>query len=380
MARKCSTNTMDSNSGFNSASRTFHSLRPPLNLPPPSATLSAAAYTLSLRRNSPWSDSEIALIDSATSHQLTYSDFIQRSQNLASNLANLHGLTKGHTAFILSPNLTQVPILYFALLSIGVVLSPANPASTRSEISHLLALSKPVIAFATSFSAHKLPNLPLRTILLDSPEFDSLMTAVASSAAPPAEEVRQSDLAVVLYSSGTTGKAKGVMLTHRNLTAAMAAYDAVRVQTERPAVFLHTVPYFHVYGFTSVMRSVMMMDTVVVMGRFFLGKMLAAVERFRVTNLSTAPPLVVAMSKEGVTEGYDLTSLKGISCGGAPLGKETVAAFKSKFPGILLVQVSVQISNHFKSVFFFSHCLFFIFFNSVAEIFFILFFQLSQMH
>ncbi|KAJ1427510.1 AMP-dependent synthetase/ligase [Sesbania bispinosa] len=333
-ARIC---TVDPKSGFNSASKIFHSLRRPLNLPPSNATISAAAYTLSLRHNSPWSDSVIALIDSATCHQLSYSDFIHCSQTLATNLTTLHGLTKGHTAFILSPNLIQVPILYLALLSIGVVLSPANPTSTRSEISNLLKLSQPVIAFTTSFSANKLQSLPLGTILLDSPEFDSLLKT-ASSIPPPNAEVSQSDVAAVLYSSGTTGKSKGVMLTHRNLTAMVAISDTVRVQTEGPAVYLHTAPYFHVYGFTSILRSVAMMDTVVVMERFGLGKMLGAVEKFRLTHVVTAPPVVVAMSREGVTEGYDLTSLKVVICGGAPLGNHNATVFKSKLPGVLLSQ------------------------------------------
>jgi len=190
---------MDPKTGFNSISKTFHSLRPPLNLPPPHANISAATYTFSLHH----SDSNTFLIDSTTSHKLSYSTFIQRYKTLAQNLT-LRGLTKHHTALILSPNLLQVPILYFALLSIGVVVSPTNPISTPSEISHLVNLSKPVIAFTTSFLSHKLPKLAFGTILIDSPEFDSLTTEadVSSTVSPP--EVSQSDVAVILYSSGIT--------------------------------------------------------------------------------------------------------------------------------------------------------------------------------
>ncbi|CAJ2669609.1 unnamed protein product [Trifolium pratense] len=334
------TTTMDPKTGFNSISRTFQTLRPPLNLPPPHATISAATYILSLHYKSPFPSSSTLLIDSSTSHQLSYSNIIQRSKTLAKNLT-LRGLTKHHTALILSPNIFQVPILYFALLSIGVVISPANPISTTSDISHFINLSKPVIAFTTSFN-RKLPKLPLGTILIDSPEFESLTTEVKgnsnSSTTAVLPEVSQSDVAAILYSSGTTGKSKGVMLTHRNLTATVAAYDAVRIPTESPAVSLVTVPFFHVYGFTILLKSVAMMETVVVMERFGLGKMLSVLERFRVTNLVVAPPVVVAMSKEGVTEEYDLSSLKSVVCGGAPLGKDNFDAFKAKFAQVSIIQ------------------------------------------
>lgn len=219
-----------------------------------------------------------------------------------------------------------------------MVVSPTNPISTPSEISHLVNLSKPVIAFTTSFLSHKLPKLAFGTILIDSPEFVSLTTEtdVTSTVSPP--EVSQSDVAVILYSSGTTGKSKGVMLTHRNLTATVAAYNAVRIPTASPAVCLLTVPCFHVYGFTYLLKGVAMMETVVMMERFELGKMLGAVERFRVTNVAVAPPVVVAMSKEGVGDGYDLSSLKTVACGGAPLGKDNFVAFMAKFPHVSIIQ------------------------------------------
>ncbi|XP_028797188.1 4-coumarate--CoA ligase-like 9 [Neltuma alba] len=332
---------VDSKSGFCSDSRTFHSLRPPVHLPPPHSPLSASQYALSLRLKSPWPDSVPALIDAASSHRVSFSEFIHFSQTLASNLQSVVGLSKGDTAFVLSPNLIKVPILYFALLSLGVVVSPANPISTRAEISHLFRLSSPVIAFTTSSTAQNLPHsLRLGVILLDSPEFDSLMTTARSLTKPvvPRVEVSQSDIAAILYSSGTTGKVKGVMLSHRNLIALAASYDATRPQRERPAVFLYTIPYFHVYGFTYCLRSVVLSETVVLMERFRMEKMLRAVHEFRVTHLAVTPPVVVAMAKGDVTDGYDLSSLEGISCGAAPLGKDAVAAFKSKFPGVVLGQ------------------------------------------
>lgn len=154
-------------------------------------------------------------------------------------------------------------------------------------------------------------------------------------------QVTQSDVAAILYSSGTTGTIKGVMLTHRNLTAIAAGYDTVREKRKEPAVVLYTVPFFHVYGFTFSLGAMVLSETVVIMERFSMKAMLSAVERFRVTHATMVPALVVAMTKDCVIAGYDLTSLEGIVCGGSPLRKETDEAFKAKFPNVLVMQVGL---------------------------------------
>ncbi|TKY46415.1 4-coumarate--CoA ligase 9 [Spatholobus suberectus] len=335
--RTCSSD-IDPRSGFNRASRTFHSLKPPLLLPPPKAAVSAAAYALSLRRSSPWPDSVTVLIDAATGDRLSYGELIHRAETLATNLTSVLKLSKGDTALVLSPNLFHVPILYFALLSLGVVLSPANPLSTRSELTRLFHVSKPAIVFAVTSVAEKTREFGVKTVLLDSPEFDSLTKTKAPSGLGSPARVTQSDVAAILYSSGTTGMVKGVMLTHRNLTALLAGHDAVRAKRKEPAVFLCTMPFFHVYGFTFSLRAMVLSDTVAIMERFSLRGMLSAVERFRVTHLALVPSLVVAVTKDAVADGYDLRSLEGIGCGGAPLGKETAEAFKAKFPNVVIVQ------------------------------------------
>ncbi|CAJ1947591.1 unnamed protein product [Sphenostylis stenocarpa] len=330
----------DPRSGFNPASRTFHSLKAPLLLPPPDAAISAASYILYLRRNSHFPDSSIAVIDSTSGNRLSYGELIHRAETLAANLATVFKLSKPHTALVLSPNIIQVPILCFALLSLGVVVSAANPLSTRSELRRLFHLSKPAIVFAVTSIAEKTREFHVQTVLLDSPEFDALTQTKIQPRSPLASTtpVTQSDVAAILYSSGTTGKVKGVMLTHHNLTAVVAGYDTIRTKRAEPAVYLYTVPYFHVYGFTFSLGAMVLSETVVIMERFSLRAMLSAAERFKVTQITVVPALVVAVTKDCVTDGYDLTSLEGIVCGGAPLRKETDEAFKAKFPNVLVMQ------------------------------------------
>lgn len=149
--------------------------------------------------------------------------------------------------------------------------------------------------------------------------------------------VRQSDLAAIMYSSGTTGKVKGVMTTHRNLIAMVAGYHANRAERESPAVVLYTVPYFHIYGFFYAAKSVALGDAVVVMeGKFEVRKMLRAVEEFKVTMTALVPPIVVAMVKS--SHGYDLSSLECVGSGGSSLRKEGIMSFKAEFPNVMLIQ------------------------------------------
>ncbi|KAF9603520.1 hypothetical protein IFM89_036793 [Coptis chinensis] len=342
-----STSTIDSRSGFCSTTKIFHSLRPPVHLPPANIPLSATQYTFALLTKTPSfsPDNTIAFIDYSSGTHLLYSDFLGQVESLAISLRTQFLLEKGDVAFVLSPTSLQIPILYLALLSIGVIVSPANPTSTLSELSRQISLTKPVIAFATSATANKLPSLRHETILLDSSRFFSMLTTQKLDQVElPAVVVQQNDTAVILYSSGTTGQVKGVEMTHRTFIAFLAAQhsmiQAESIKKKAPhEVGLFTVPLFHIYGFYVSIRAVAMGETAILMGRFDFEGMLKAVETHQVTYMPASPPLVVAFAKLALVEKYNLSSLLMVECGGAPLGKEVSCKFVSRFPHIQIVQL-----------------------------------------
>ncbi|CAN1267959.1 4-coumarate--CoA ligase-like 9 [Linum perenne] len=211
--------------------------------------------------------------------------------------------------------------------------------SSPSELTHQIQLTQPKLAFATSQTASKLPShlLPLGTILIDSPQFQSLLTepeVPGPQFQPP--PVRQSDTAAILYSSGTTGKVKGVRLSHRSVIALTREFELGQVEPH--PVSLMTVPLFHVFGFFMLVKAIAIGETVVLMQRFDFEGMLRAVEKYRVTYMPVSPPIIVGMLKSELTKKYDLSSLFVLGCGGAPLGKDVAEKFMEKFPNVDIIQ------------------------------------------
>ncbi|KAG6683899.1 hypothetical protein I3842_12G035300 [Carya illinoinensis] len=312
-------------SGFYHKTKIFHSLRPWVPLPPPSQPLSIAQFCFSLLQSSSSTlGSTTVLIDSSTSRRLCYSEFLDQIHSLAIALKTSTSLSKGHVAFILAPSSLQVPVLYFALLTLGVTVSPANLLSSEAEIAHQVLLCKPVIAFAPSSTSDKLSTLPL-------------------------VQVSQLDSAAILYSSGTTGRVKGIVLVHGNLITLIAGFFHLQRESDQnqnqpqpqpQPVSMFTLPLFHVFGFFMLVRAVTMAETLVLMGRFNFESMLRAVVKYRVTYMLVSPPLVVVLAKSDLANKYDLSSLQLLGFDGAPLGKEVAKHFAAKFPNVMIVLVA----------------------------------------
>ncbi|KAG2301030.1 hypothetical protein Bca52824_029681 [Brassica carinata] len=340
--------SIDHPSGYDQRTGIYHSLRPSLSLPPIHQPLSTSEYVLSLLLNSspPATagkdvESVTYLVDASSGDSLTYGELLRKVRSLAASLKER--FTSGDVAFILSPASLNVPVLYLALMSIGVVLSPANPIGSELEVSHQVEVSKPVIAFATSQTVNKLPpgSFPLGVVLMDSPEFLSWLTKPESenSLINPVR-VNQTDPAAILFSSGTTGRVKGVLLTHRNIIASTAVSHQRSLidPVDYDRVGLFSLPLFHVFGFGMMIRAISLGEKLVLLQRFELEAMMKAVEKYKVTGMPVSPPLIVALVKSELTRKYDLSSLRSLGCGGAPLGKDIAERFKKKFPGVDIVQ------------------------------------------
>lgn len=149
-------------------------------------------------------------------------------------------------------------------------------------------------------------------------------------------------MAALLYSSGTTGVNKGVVLTHTNfISSALMVMTTLDSRGELPNTWLCFLPMFHIFGLCIVaFTSLCLGNTLVVMEKFEMEQMLTLVERYKVDDVFMVPPVMIALAKQGNVTRFDLSSLRRLFCGAAPLGKDILDKLASMYPKTKLIQVN----------------------------------------
>nr|CAB3499096.1 unnamed protein product [Digitaria exilis] len=291
-----------------------------------------------------------ALVDAATGRVLTFGDLRSDVLSAAAALSSRAGVRRGDAVLILAPNCVLYPVCFLAVAALGAIPTTANPLYTEREIAKQAADARAKLVVTVAGLLPKVASLRLPTILLDGggdgasrqPNvtlYSDLVAGVQETEyrRPP---TRQGDTAALFYSSGTTGESKGVVLTHGNFIAAATMVTSDQEDNgEGHNVFLCFLPMFHIFGMSVItLGQLQRGNTIVVMSGFDMDAVLAAVERHRVTYLFSAPPVMVALAKHGSGGRYDLSSLRCIGSGAAPLGKEIMEAVAEKFPYAEIIQ------------------------------------------
>lgn len=245
-------------------------------------------------------------------------------------------------------------------MSLGALITTTNPLNTKHEIAKQIADSKPILAFTTRELVPKLADSGVPIVLIAEERvpsdlggnptvkivgtLDELVKAEPGEKPRVKERVVQNDAAALLYSSGTTGASKGVISSHRNMIAMVqTVINWFRLDEEGEAyrTFVCTVPMFHMYGLVAFATGLLAAGaTVVVLSKFEMNDLLLAISKYKVSYFPLVPPILVALVNHAdqIKKKYDLSSLRRILSGGAPLGKELIEGFAAKFPGVAILQ------------------------------------------
>jgi 4-coumarate--CoA ligase len=267
-----------------------------------------------------------AFIDGATGDTMTYGEFDAAVRRQAGGWLEA-GLAKGEVVALMAPNCPDYGVIFHAVALAGGVLTTVNPTYTSGEVHHQLVDS----------GATRLVTVPMfldtaRAAIIDSAvdevyvigDADGYVSIAAVAGEPLADQVPVDldDVVVLPYSSGTTGLAKGVMLTHRNLVSNIEQALATITVSDDEA-FVAVLPFFHIYGMQVLMNLGLRTGaTIVTMPRFDLEQFLRLHQEHQLTRAFVAPPMVVALAKHPAVDNYDLSALRWILSGAAPLSAD----------------------------------------------------------
>jgi len=266
-----------------------------------------------------------ALIDGPTGRTLSYRQLAEGVARMAAGLA-ARGFGKGDVLAIFSPNRPEFAIAYLGASAAGGVITTISPLATLSDLATQMkdAGARFLVTIAP-FLDRAIPAAAQAGIeevfVFDDAEgaspFSSLMGE--KGRAPRVRFDTMEDLVALPYSSGTTGISKGVMLTHRNLVAnVMQAHAMLRIEEEDRAIAL--MPFFHIYGMVVVMGMHLSRGaTLVTMPKFEMEPFLAHLVSHRITHVCVAPPVLVALAKHPAVGGHDLSQLRTLFSGAAPM-------------------------------------------------------------
>ncbi|XP_043706613.1 probable CoA ligase CCL7 isoform X1 [Telopea speciosissima] len=327
----------------------YRSLRP-LVIFPKDPNLSMLPFLF--RNSSAYSD-KLALADADSGETLTFAQFKSMVAKVAHGLLRL-GIKKGDVVLIFSPNSIQFPLCFLGIVALGAIATTANPLYTTAELSKQLKDSRPKLVITVPSLWDKVKDFGLPAVMLGplnvSPpvvsgvgitSFSDLINLARGPVSDfPRASVKQSDTAALLYSSGTTGTSKGVILTHRNfISAALMVTNDQDFAGEMHNIFLCFLPMFHIFGLSVITYAQLQRGNLVItLGKFDIDMVLRAVEKYKVTHMFVVPPVMIALAKQNVLKKYDLSSLKNLGSGAAPLSKEIMEKCAKNLPHADILQ------------------------------------------
>ena len=277
----------------------------------------------------------------------------QRAANRLANALRRLGIGPGDRVVVMLPNCPEVLQAYAAILKLGAVIVPVIFLLNPEEVRHILADSGARLALTSPELLAKLEGFTGTTVLVggEAPGtrgYDELIAREADAFAAVDREDR--DVAVILYTSGTTGRPKGVALSHGNLHSNARSAASLH-ELSREDWSLAVLPLSHSYGLTMMNAGNILGTRGVLLRWFNPEEVLRTIQEFKAASMSGVPTMFVYLLNYPGAEQYDTSSIRVWGSGAAPLPVEIVEPFERKFGGKLmegygLTEASPVVSAH----------------------------------
>ena len=302
--------------------------------------------------------------------RVTYREFDTMVRSMAACLRGM-GVKKGDSVAILLPNVIPCVVSYYAIMRLGAVVVMNNPLYTDRELTHQFNDSGAVLLITLDLLADRMVALREKTgikkiiytclgdylpfpknlffplvakrkkmaaSVTPAPDLYKWKEVLASHAPSDfREELQWDDVAMYQYTGGTTGVSKGVMLTHRNLSCQvqqLTSWFSGLIDGEE--IFIGGLPFFHIFGLTTTLNFPVAMGAAIVLVPKPQGaQLLEAIRKFRPTFSPLVPTMYISMMHDPAIEKTDLSCIKGLFSGSAPLPVEVIREFERRSGAVI---------------------------------------------
>ena len=296
---------------------------------------------------------KIAIVKGETGREYSFLEIEETTRKVSSAL-NRSGLQKGDVVALATSNCPEYPVMFLATLASGGVVTTCNPAYTDEELTYQFTNSSPKFVVTvpsvlpTVQKAAEKSGAEKIIVLNDTEQrgssFISYRSLVEDSGSrfnlAPVDA--KNDIAVLPYSSGTTGLPKGVMLTHYTMIANIS-------QLKHPEIFsLHKdgttimglLPFYHIYGMDVIMLSSLHAGSkLVTLSKFSPDTFLSAIQKYKINLTHLVPPLIQFLANHPSVDKYDLSSIDQVTSASAPLSGELLTAARERIGCRLIRQL-----------------------------------------